>query len=170
MTTCSTVRTYATVSVSPLPLVRCFGGNFTLVEASVEGFDSDASLNAIYGRLGTSFGEIFSAELRLGTGISEDTVDSVDQKLKEFYGVYLRGGIPLGEKFYPYAIIGWTEGKVDFSGNGINESETESDVSFGAGVDFSFTETLKLNLEYISYVDKDIAELTGFSVGLAKSF
>jgi outer membrane immunogenic protein len=170
------------LSISAAPLMASaadpyVGGNFALVDYSVEGV-SDASLNALYGRLGTYFGENFSGELRLGTGIADDSVNAegveADVKLKEFYGVYLRGGIPLGEIFYPYAVIGYSSGKVEVDGTvlgiGFSESDSESDASFGAGVDFSFNESLKLNLEYMSYFDKDGAELTSFAAGIAWLF
>ena len=166
------------LSISAAPLMASaadpyFGGNFALVEYTEEGFP-DASLNSIYGRFGAYFGENFSGELRLGVGIGDDTVNyegtDVNVELKDFYGVYLRGGVPIGEIFYPYAIIGYTKGKVEGSAYGISESFSESDASFGVGADFSFTETLKLNLEYAKYLEKDGVELTGFTVGLAKLF
>lgn len=166
------------LSVSAAPLMASaadpyFGGNFALVEYSEEGVP-DASLNAIYGRFGTYFGENFSGELRLGVGLGDDTVnaDGADVKLEveNFYGVYLRGGVPIGESFYPYAVIGYTKGKLKASVYGESFSDSESDASFGVGADFSFTDTLKLNLEYMNYIDKDGGELSGFALGLAKLF
>jgi outer membrane immunogenic protein len=150
-----------------------FGGNFALIEYSEEGV-SDASLNAVYGRLGTFFGDNFSGEIRLGLGVGDDTVNfdgfDVDVELKNFFGAYLRGGVPVGESFYPYAVIGYSKGKIEMSAFDESISESESDVSFGVGADFSVAETVKVNLEYMNYIDKDGGELSGFSVGIAKSF
>ena len=42
--------------------------------------------------------------------------------------------------------------------------------SFGMGIDFDLTETLKLNIEYMNYVDKNTAALSGFSIGLTSNF
>lgn len=143
--------------------------------------DADAlSYNAVYGRFGAFFNENISAEARLGLGIGDDTAGGIKSELDNYYGVYVRGGLPVTEVFYPYAILGFTKGKVSFSypseeylggtipgGSGSN---SESDLSYGIGADFKITETLKINAEYISYFDKDAAELAGFSVGVAYSF
>lgn len=150
-----------------------YGGNFALIDYSEEGA-SDASLNAVYGRFGTFFGDNFSGELRLGLGVGDDSVNyggiDVDVELKNFFGAYLRGGVPVGESFYPYAVIGYSKGKLKASAFGESESVSESDLSFGVGSDFSVTESVKINLEYMNYIDKDGGELSGFSVGIAKSF
>lgn len=137
--------------------------------------DADAlSYNAVYGRFGAFFNENISAEARLGLGIGDDSTYSGKSELDNYYGVYVRGGLPVTEVFYPYAILGFTKGKVSYSseilGERISGSNSESDLSYGIGADFKITETLKINAEYISYFDKDAAELAGFSVGVAYSF
>lgn len=155
-----------------------FGGSFAVVDYSVDGISSDASLNAIYGRGGLMFNDNISGEVRLGFGIGDDSINAgpyeATIELKNMIGAYVRGGIPVGESFYPYAIIGYTRAEADteISGPDLNESssESESDLSFGVGADFSITETLKVNGEYMTYFDKDGAELSGFSIGVAKSF
>lgn len=144
------------------------GGNFAVLDAD------EATLNAVYGRFGAFFNENISAEARLGFGVGDDTVNyggvDIKAELDNVYGAYLRGGIPAGEVFYPYAIIGYTKGKFTGSAYGVSVSNSESDFSFGVGADFKVTDTLKINAEYLSYLDKDEAELTGFAVGVAFSF
>lgn len=145
--------------------------------------DSDeVTFNAVYGRFGAFFNENISAEARLGLGVGDDTVDGEKFELDNYYGVYVRGGIPATEIFYPYAILGFTKGKWSssysysevFLGEEItisgSDSGSESDLSYGVGADFAVTENLKINAEYMSYMDKDAAELTGFTVGVAFSF
>lgn len=171
------LKSLLAVSIVTLPAVTFaesyVGGNFAMIDYSEEGA-SDASLNAIYGRFGTFFGDNFSGELRLGLGVGDDSVSyagfDVDVELKNFFGAYLRGGVPVGESFYPYAIIGYSKGKLEASALGESESASESDLSFGVGADFSVAETVTINLEYMNYIDKDGGELSGFAVGIAKSF
>jgi len=107
-------------------------------------------------------------------GVGDDTVSfdgfEVDMELKNFFGAYLRGGVPVGESFYPYAVIGYSKGKFEISAFDESVSESESDFSFGVGADFSVAESVKINLEYMNYIDKDGGELSGFAIGIAKSF
>jgi len=140
------------------------GGSYAVLDSD------DVTLNAIYGRFGASFNDNISAEARLGFGVGDDSVDGIKVELDNLYGVYVRGGIPAGEVFYPYAILGYSKAKGTASGFGVSVSDSESDLSYGVGADFNVNETFKINAEYMSYVDKDDFELTGFSVGVAFSF
>lgn len=152
-----------------------YGANILFLDYSEEDIDDDASLTAIVGRLGTSFNENFSGEIRLGIGVGDDDVDvfgfDADVELDNMYGAYIRGGIAVTESFYPYAIVGYTHGKVTASVSGFgSESESESDVSFGVGADVNVTESIIVNIEYMNYLDKDGAEIDGFSIGIASKF
>ena len=148
------------------------GGGIAVLDAD------DVTYNAVYGRFGAFFNENISAEARLGLGVGDDTVDGAKYELDNYYGVYIRGGIPATEIFYPYAILGFTKGKASYSYSEVilgqefsaSGSDSESDLSYGVGADFAVTENLKINAEYMSYMDKDAAELTGFTVGVAFSF
>lgn len=140
------------------------GGGVAVLDAD------EVTLNAVYGRFGAFFNENISAEARLGLGVGDDSFGGAKVELDNFYGVYVRGGIPAGEVFYPYAVLGYTKGKTSFSGGGFSDSNSDSDLSYGIGADFKVTESLKINAEYLSYLDKDEAEITGVSVGVAFSF
>lgn len=140
------------------------GGSVAVLDAD------EVTLNAVYGRFGAFFNENISAEARLGLGVGDDSIGPVNFELDNFYGAYVRGGIPAGEVFYPYAILGFTKGKTSYSGGGFDGSDSESDLSYGVGADFKVTDSLKINAEYVTYYDKDAAELTGFSAGVAFSF
>jgi outer membrane immunogenic protein len=149
-----------------------FGGNASFVKYSDDVIGEDASLTAVFGRLGTMFNENISGEIRVGFGIADDTVlDVVDVELDNLFGAYVRGGIPVADAFYPYAIIGYTRGKLSASVSGFgSESGTESDISFGVGADFDVASNITLNAEYMNFLDKDGAEISGFSFGLASKF
>ncbi len=112
-----------------------------------------------------------------------------DTELDSLYGVFLRAGIS-ASSFYPYAIIGYTEGEGEttnarFTASGDvagvtdrqtlvveyeSEDETESDFSYGIGADFHFGNNLAANAEWMSYLDKDGAKIGGFQIGLVYSF
>ena len=143
-----------------------FGVNLTALEASADGIPDDATLTALSGRVGGYFNENFSGEVRVGTGINDDSFVGVDISLETMYGAYLRAGFAAGN-FYPYAVVGYTDVELEFSGFG---SSSESDTSFGLGVDITITDDIKGNAEYMNYYDKDGFELSGFSIGIAKLF
>lgn len=140
------------------------GGGVAVLDAD------EVTLNAVYGRFGAFFNENISAEARLGLGVGDDSWGGAKVELDNFYGAYLRGGIPTGEVFYPYAILGFTKGKMSASGGGLSMSDSDSDLSYGVGADFSVSDSLKINAEYMSYIDKDDFEISGFTAGVAFSF
>jgi outer membrane immunogenic protein len=82
--------------------------------------------------------------------------------------------VKIGEQvksnIYPYTILGYTRVKGKVKALFIEDTNAESDSSFGMGIDFDLTETLKLNIEYMNYLDKNTAALSGFSIGLISNF
>ncbi len=152
-----------------------YGGNFSFLKYSEQGVSDDASLTAIYGRLGTSFNENFSGELRVGLGMGDDSVEfdglDVGVELDSMYGAYVRAGAPVSESFFPYIVFGYTRGEITASVSGFGSaSASESDVSFGLGSDISVSQRVSINLEYMNYLDKEGGEISGFSLGVAGKF
>ena len=152
-----------------------YGGNLSFYDYNEVGLSDSASLTGIVGRLGTTFNENFSAEVRAGFGVGDDTVSAfglnADVELDNMLGAYVRGGIPVSDSFYPYAVIGYTRIKLTASIPGFgSESESDSDLSFGLGADINITENVIFNIEYMNYFDKDGAEIDGYSIGVATKF
>lgn len=150
------------------------GGNISSMKVEHDFVSDSADLVALYGRLGTEFTENFSAEIRVGTGIDDDTVNvlgtPVKLELNHFYGAYLRGTLPVTDTFYPYAVVGFTRAELEAKASGVSDSDSGSDVSFGLGADIRLTSNTDLNLEYMNYYDKDDLAIDGFSVGFTYRF
>lgn len=107
-------------------------------------------------------------------------------KLKYYTGVYLRGTLPVADVIFPYAIIGATHVKMDtdITNNSTlvspTKNESKRDVtslsgsgtgfSYGVGIDIPMAINFDLNLEYMSYYDKDEISLKGFSAGVTYRF
>ncbi len=157
-----------------------FGGNFALLDSSEDvAGEVSLDLRGLYARAGAQFHENFSSEIRLGVGIGDDTDNianvEVEGELDHFYGGYFRGGVQAGNLFYPYLIAGYTRGKLDLeitasNGTRVKADETESDFSYGIGVDIRLSETVSGNVEYMNYYDKDDVELDGFALGIVRVF
>lgn len=168
----------AVLAATTLPAAHAadkyIGGGLAFIEYTEQGISEDLSLNALYGKFGAQFNEYFAGELRLGFGIGDDSVNvgriSVDAEITNFVGAYLKAGAPVSDVFYPYAVIGFTRGELEATALGVTTSDSESDLSFGVGADFSVSETVTLSAEYMNYIDKDGGELGGFSLSIGKSF
>jgi len=64
------------------------------------------------------------------------------------------GILPLADKFSLYGKIGMYRGDTELTSNvGVNESETNNDMTFGFGVRFDFTKNLGVRAEWQKYQD-----------------
>lgn len=151
------------------------GGGYSAVTYSESGFP-DADLGALFIRGGYQINDYLAAEVRLGDGVQDDSVNyfgyDVKLKLKDFYGIYLKAGIPTEMGLYPYVIIGDTHMKGELSVSGFSgvASSDGSDVSYGVGVDYWINKNVSAGLEYMNFYDKDGIELSGFTLGLNYKF
>ncbi len=147
------------------------GGGIAFLDFSVDGVSDEASWEALYGRIGVDIDENFSAEIRAGAGVDDDSIFGVDVDLDNFFGAYIRAGVPVTEYFFPYAVLGYTRAEVTASVPGYSsESESESDVSFGAGADIKVNNNLSINVEYTNYYDKDDEKIDGISISAVTYF
>ena len=164
------------LSGSVLAQTGYVGGGLALVDYSEVGVSDEASLTAIYGRLGTNFNENFSGEIRVGLGLGSDTVFidplgfDADIKLNNLFGVYVKGGVPISDALFPYVVLGYTSGEVEASALGVSISSSESDVSFGIGADLAISDSVTASIEYMNYLDQEFAEVGGFSLSIVTKF
>lgn len=182
----SVVRKVMTVFVlSGLPLAA-YSDSYASVnlgfhdyEESVSGTPPlafNSSLTSLYVRLGKQYTENFSAEVRFGVGLGDDPYEmsGIDTGLKlsirEFYGAYVRGGIQLNERLYPYVILGYTSGTLETGNDSFDFHDGYGGLSYGAGIDIEVKPELSASIEYINYFDTVGIELSALSLGLAKSF
>lgn len=162
----------ALVTITAAPAVAAdlyAGGGITKFNLSQDGLNDDAQLSGVFGKFGMEYTENLAAEVRVGLGYGESQADGIDWSLKNFVGLYAKGGIELGS-IYPYAIAGYTRGEFSADSGSVSGSDSESDVSFGAGLDILATDELKIGIEYMNYIEKDGGELDGFTFSLQKSF
>lgn len=137
----------------------------------------EADLKAVYLRGGFAFNENISAEVRLGMGVGDDTYNAgpFDYKteLENAVGAYLRGGIAISDAFAPYVVIGYTRAETKESYRGFvsgSDSYSENDLSYGVGADLAINKGLKINFEFMQYLNKDDFEADGSAIGVAKHF
>ena len=181
-----------------------WGGNLSSNRFSTNDENGDLSLKTFNGRIGKAFNENISLEARIGLGLGDDKTslhyenhdenydyisdETISFKLKNTFGLYLRAGFPINEYFAPYAILGYTQTRLEVNqryneeitkkGNSSTEfqsysdtfSISESDTSLGLGTDIKINENMTLNLEYLNYLDKNGLKLNALSIGIAYKF
>lgn len=148
------------------------GANFSIVEYEESGLDS-VEPTALVLRLGNEFTPNLALEARLGIGLSDDSVNvfgtTVDVEVDQFVGVYGRAIAPLGAVSL-YGLIGYTDGELTASANGVSISADDSDLSYGVGADFVLNKTSAVNVEWARLLSTSDYDVTALSVGYRYNF
>lgn len=145
------------------------GAGASYIKADGEA-DNDIDLAAGQLKIGGYFAPYMGAELRLGTGFSEDEgADDEDRDLKLLVGLLLKGGYQVGS-FYPHALLGLT--RTDFECSSPCSSDADTDFSYGLGVDIDVSENYKVNVEYLNLRSgedgADFDEVHSLTVGFTR--
>lgn len=144
-----------------------FGGGIARVDVDEATFNIKAKLPGAYLRAGWQFNDYMSLEARAGAGLGGDKIDGYDIKLEHFFGAYARAGLWVNDAFYPYLIGGYTRSEIKIE---TEAAASDSDLSWGLGVDIATSEQWRINLEYMRYYDKDRTRLNAFALGLVRTF
>jgi opacity protein-like surface antigen len=133
---------------------------------------SDLNPTAIGFKLGTQINPNFAVEARLGTGLSDASIDGTgfDLKIDNFVGVYGKGMIPLSDAVSLYGLVGYTYGKLTVEGFGLSGSDSDSDFSFGFGGDFSLSQTASIGIEWARLFKGDGYKVDGLTLGVSFKF
>lgn len=165
------------------------GGGFSMAEYSEDLDNSvfvqdetEVDQNLIFGRLGYGLTDYIAIEGRLGTGISDDSLDldvvgqpnvdfNAEISTNWFAGAYGVGYIPISDGFSLYGLAGVTHFDLDanFTTNlGDNESLSGSatEFSYGVGSQFSITESISGYGEWVNYGEDGDEEISGFGAGI----
>lgn len=167
-----------TTSLTILPLIAnaedTHGKRYAAVDVGFytiesEEADGDADITHLIGRVGGYVNENLALEARLGTGVTDDTVNDTDVSLRYLVGANLRAGAKVGNQLFPYLMLGFTRADVKSESNGASESNAETDTSYGAGLDLDLS-GMTVTMEYANLVDKNDVTYSGFSIGLKTTF
>lgn len=102
--------------------------------------------------IGHQIDSIFAVELRLGVGLSGDSTNGREVKVKDYAGGYLKVFVPLSYTASLYGMAGYTSGKVESAINGGAPTRTnDNDLSFGVGGSFA--------INRLNFVTVEVARL-----------
>lgn len=150
------------------------GANISQINYKEDGISTIKPI-ALSLKLGNQFTKNFALEARIGTGISDDSLDvfgtSVKVEVDSFYGIYGKGILPLNDNFSVYGLAGYTKGELTASAPGVGSfSESDSDFSFGVGCDYFFAENVAFNFEYARLFSGSDYTVNAPSMGITLKF
>lgn len=123
----------------------------------------DVSLGGLYGSVGyviESEGNFyFLPEVRLGVGISDDTVFGVDVELDTFFALSVRGQYDFDSGLYLYAAPSYARAEFTASSGGVSVSDDDWEFGIGGGAGYKFSDTVWGELSYETFDGTDIVSL-----------
>jgi len=144
------------------------GGGYANFSAENDG--TDVSIGTIFGSVGyelmpetSEFS--FIPELRLGTGISDDTVESIKVEIERFTAFSVRGQYNYDNGVYLYVMPSYANLKVKASYNGHSDSDDDWEFGFGGGFGKKLNDNMRIEASFESYDDTDV-----FTVGFKYAF
>ena len=162
------------VGVSTVALVNAEEGLYAGVNLTQVAYKEDGlpTFNpiAVAFKLGKQFNKNFALEGRLGIGVSDDEVTvsglPVSVEVDNYFGLYGKGIYPASDAVSVYGLLGFTRGELTAKAGGFSVSDSDSDLSFGLGVDFVVSPIASLNLEWARLLKGDGYKLNGISLGV----
>ena len=135
-----------------------FGASYDLMKTKVkeENFNISENLNSGNAslKLGKNFTKNFGMEAVYGLNANDSYKRYMSAYIKNYYGLYLTGALPLTESFSLTSKLGYVRAKNEFK-EGISSmsgvvSDTGSSVSWGVGGAYRLTQAVDLTLDYTS--------------------
>lgn len=123
------------------------GASYTQLNTDI--LDDDPGV--LNGIIGWSANENFGVEARIGGGVKDGSLLGFDVSVDSYYGVFLRGTLPVTDLFSIYAVAGYGSGELSVFG----VSDSASSAAYGAGFELSFGDRRanSLGLEWAQYFE-----------------
>lgn len=161
----------AAILVSAMPLMASAdwvaGGDYATLDAD------DISLSALVGSIGYRFplqseSHSIIAGVRYGLGVGDDSFpagqgESIDVELDSFMALEATYEYDFGNNFYIQGTLSWADIETEASYNGqagsFSASVSESEVGYGIGAGYKFSDALGAELSYETYDETDYLAL-----------
>lgn len=146
----------------------------TSVKVSSDGYS--LTPRVLRGVVGYEVNPNFAIEGMVGFGVSDDTVTvsgfKVAGEVDHMIGLFVKPKVAVSPDLELFARAGFVRTKVtaSLSGFGLSASDSQSDVSYGVGLAYSISKGTSLNLDYMSYYNKDGVKANGVTLGVGFKF
>lgn len=143
---------------------------------------------ALVARMGSFINRYLAIEARFGFGLSDDAITTsgnstllgaysgnIGYDIKNLFAVYAVGNLSVTDRFDLYGLLGYSSVDADISFglttakygvSSLSGNDTENGLSYGFGAAIEIMKNRSLNIEYISYLDKDEFTLGGVNLGV----
>lgn len=131
----------------------------------------DISLGSLYGSVAYTYQTDHKKlsivpELKLGTGISDDSVrlysTKVDVELERFVNFSVKVQYDVTDQVFVFVMPSYANAKIEASAGGLSESDSEWDFGVGTGIGYQFNAQTDVALSYEKFDDTDVIS-AGFS-------
>jgi opacity protein-like surface antigen len=156
--------------------VQSLYGELAYTSAGVQLQDMNGTKDypVLRGILGYQINNYLAVEGMLGFGVSDrnDTLIGipVKSKIDHTYGIFVKPQFQINDSISIFARAGYARTKVSYEEPGYSESKSHGSFAYGAGATYSFTPQMYLNVDYMSYYDKNNSKAHGPSIGLGYKF
>lgn len=160
----------ALLASAPFALASPYiGGGYSQLYVSTGDFNDGIDMGTLHLQGGYQFNDFFALEARVGMGVSGATFAGIDHDVDTYYAGFVKIGAPL-DNFYPYLLVGYSQGTIETEKNGVRSEWKESDMAYGLGLGYKVMPNLTVQLEYNNLLSKGDLTIIGFSAGLTYHF
>ena len=129
------------------------GLQYNLLSQQTSG--DDIKPGALQARVGLQFTPNVAVEGRLGYGVQSDTVSGIKVDPEWVVGAYVKVGLDKSLPVSPYLLAGHSTVTSTVDGADM----TQSDISYGAGMDINLNDSSAINLEWVK-----LDEINGYTL------
>ncbi len=146
------------------------------VISSGTAYNVSASPTAIRGIFGYEVNPNFSVEGMLALGMNESSISvsgistPVNLNIDNMYGFYGKPKLSVSPEMEVFARIGYAHGKATASYQGMSSSISGSSLSYGVGMSYAVSKQMSVNIDAMTYYDKNSTNATGTTVGIGYKF
>lgn len=143
---------------------------------TIEEADATAHPGMLRGIVGVKVHPNIGIEAMIGRGIYSDDVkkDGIDtptrMRIEHSYGVYVKPSVQITPNLQLFARLGYAHSRVKLVEPGGSRSDSEGDISYGAGLSYQFTPRIFGAFDYMSYYSQDGVKADGFTFGVGYRF
>lgn len=135
-----------------------------------------ASPTALRAVLGYEVNSNLSIEGMLAQGLDDSNVSvsgipiAVKYQIDNIHGIYIKPKISLAPGIEAFARVGYAHGSATATYQNISSSGNGNSFSYGLGLSYAINDKLSINVDAMSYYDKDSMKATGTTVGVGYKF
>ncbi|MCE2946237.1 MAG: porin family protein [bacterium] len=154
------------------------GYTWLTAKQNVNGNEFKGKPNAIRAIVGFDLQRNLAVEGMVALGVRDgdlkvngQTISGVKLKVDNAVGVYLKPKARLNDSFEVFGRVGVARVEGTGSAPGFGSiRDSESSLSWGAGLSYAVTQAVGLNVDYMQYANKDGFKANGFTVGVGMRF